>query len=79
MQYIVEVSVNGRGMVGSMADMRTWLDHKRIEPLGFRHGGDSARLTFQVDFNNETDAIEFARAFGGRMPGGPAVLLAAPA
>ena len=71
MQYIVEVSVSARGLVESMADMRTWLDHKRIEPLGFRQRGESAGITFQVDFNNKPDANEFARAFGGRMLGEP--------
>jgi hypothetical protein len=72
MQYIVEFCASGRGLVEAMADMRTWLDHKRIEPLGFRHCRDTARITFQVDFNNEPDAIDFARAFGGRMVGAPA-------
>ena len=71
MQYIVEISVNERGLVDSMADMRTWLDHKRIEPLGFRHSGDRPQMTFQVDFTAEPDATEFARAFGGRMVGAP--------
>jgi hypothetical protein len=73
MQYIVEVCVSDHGLVDSMADMRTWLDHKRIEPLGFRHCADSKRMTFQVDFNSEPEAAGFARAFGGRMIGGPAM------
>ena len=72
MQYIVEVCVSERGLVEAMAEMRTWLDHKRIEPNGFRHGRHSARMMFQVDFNSEPDAIGFAEAFGGRMVGGPA-------
>ena len=72
MQYIVEVCVSDRGLVDLMADMRTWLDHERIEPNGFRHRGDSDRMTFQVDFNSEPDATGFARAFGGRVVGGPA-------
>ena len=72
MQYIVEVCVSGRGLVNSMAEMRTWLDHQRIEPNGFRHRRDSARIRIHVDFNSEPDAIGFARAFGGRMVGGPA-------
>jgi hypothetical protein len=70
MQYFVEVCVSDRGLVESMANMRTWLDHQRIEPLGFRHCRDGARMTFQIDFNNEPDAIGFARAFGGRVVGG---------
>jgi hypothetical protein len=72
MQYLVEVCVSDRGLVDSMAEMRTWLDHRRIEPNGFRHCRDSARIMCQVDFNSEPDATGFARAFGGRMVGGPA-------
>jgi hypothetical protein len=75
MQYIVEVRVSGRGLVDSMAEMRTWLDHQRIEPHGFRHHRDSARIIIHVDFNSEPDAIGFARAFGGRMAGGPAAIV----
>ena len=77
MQYIVEVCMSDGGLVDAMANMRTWLDRKRIEPLGFRHCRDTARMMFQVDFNNEPDAIEFSRAFGGRMVGGPATPVAA--
>jgi len=72
MQYLVEVCVSGRGLVDSMAEMRTWLDHRRIEPNGFRHRGESARMKFHVDFNYEPDAIGFAQAFGGRLVGEPA-------
>jgi hypothetical protein len=32
---------------------------------------------FQIDFNNEPDAIGFARAFDGRVVGGPAAPVAA--
>ena len=71
MQYLVEVSVSDGGLVSSMAEMRTWLDHQRIEPQGFRHRRDSARIMFQVDFGSEPDAVGFARAFGGRVVGKP--------
>lgn len=75
MQYIVEVCVGDRGLVSAMAEMRTWLDHRRIEPQGFRHCRESLRVMFHVDFNNEPDAVGFARAFGGRVVGGPAAAL----
>ena len=77
MQYFVEVCVSELGLVDLMANMRTWLDHKRIEPQGFRHCRDSVRMTFQVEFNNEPDAIEFAQAFGGRLIRGPVASVAA--
>jgi len=79
MQYIVEVCVSDRGLVASMAEMRTWLDHRRIEPNGFRHRRENARVMFHVDFNSEPDAIGFARAFSGRVVGGPAVAVKEPA
>jgi hypothetical protein len=75
MQYLVEVCVSDRELVDSMSEMRTWLDHRRIEPNGFRHCRDSARIMCQVDFTNEPDAIEFALAFGGHMVRGPAAAL----
>jgi len=67
MQYIVEVCVSDRGLVDSMAEMRTWLDHRRIEPNGFRHRSECAGMKFHVDFNQEPEAIGFAQAFGGRL------------
>ena len=73
MQYLVEVCVSGRGLVDSMAEMRTWLDHRRIEPHGFRHRRNDAAIMFHVDFTSEPDAIGFARAFGGRVVGGPVI------
>lgn len=77
MQYIVEISVSDRGLVASMAEMRTWLDHRRIEPNGFRHRRENFCIMFHVDFNSEPDAVGFARAFGGRVVGGQAVALEA--
>jgi hypothetical protein len=73
MQYIVEICISDRELVDSMAEMRTWLDHRRIEPNGFRPHGERARMRFHVDFNHEPDAIGFAQAFGGRLVGGSAI------
>jgi hypothetical protein len=75
MQYIGEVCVSGRELVNSMAEMRTWLDHRRIEPHGFRQCRDSTGIMFLVNFNDEPDAIGFARAFEGRVVGGSAAAL----
>lgn len=75
MQYLVEVCVGDGGLVSSMAEMRTWLDHRRIEPQGFRHSCNSPRVVFHVDFNNEPDAIGFAEAFNGRVVGRPAAIM----
>jgi hypothetical protein len=72
MQYIVEVCISDRELVDVMVEMRTWLDRWRVEPHGFRHCRDRTQLMFHIDFNTEPDAIGFARAFDGRVIGGPA-------
>ena len=33
--YIVEIRQDGDGLVGPMADIRTWLDHRHILPSVF--------------------------------------------
>jgi len=71
MQYIVEVNVEGGDIVGPMGRMRTWLDHRRIEPDVFRHVSNGAEITFRVDFKVPAEAAAFARAFGGRLIGSP--------
>jgi hypothetical protein len=67
MQYVVETSVGERDFVASMREMRTWFDHRRIEPDAFRHATAGERITFYADFRAEPDAVAFARAFGGRV------------
>ena len=49
--------------------MRTWFDHRRIEPDSFRHSSDRAEITFRVDFSVAAEASAFAQAFGGRLIG----------
>lgn len=71
MLYTVEVRLIGGDFIASMAQMRTWLDHQRIEPDAFRHSSGGAGVTFRVDFKMEAEAASFARAFGGRLIGLP--------
>ena len=52
-------------LVETIETMRTWLDHKRFEPAVFRYSFGDARILFQVDFANEAEAAEFAKAFAG--------------
>jgi len=78
MLYTVEVRLIGGEFIAFMAQMRTWLDHQRIEPEAFRHSSGGAGITFRVDFKAETEADSFARAFGGRLIGLPPALSAAP-
>ena len=78
MLYTVEVRLIGGEFIGFMTQMRTWLDHQRIEPDAFRHSSGGAGITFRVDFKIETEADSFARAFGGRLIGLPPVLSSSP-
>jgi hypothetical protein len=71
MLYTVEVRLIGRDLVASMTEMRTWLDHQRVEPDAFRHSAGGAGITFRVDFKREPEAMDFARAFSGRIVGMP--------
>ena len=69
MQYIVEINADQREFIGLMSQMRTWLDHQRIQPDAFRHATDRAEITIRVDFSVEAAATAFAQAFGGRLIG----------
>ena len=69
MQYIVEISVSNRDFIDSMTQMRSWFDHRRIEPDWFRHASVGAGIIFRVDFSVEADASAFAKAFGGQVIG----------
>ena len=78
MLYTVEIRLIGGEFIASMAQMRTWLDHQRIEPDAFRHSSGGAGVTFRVDFKVEAEADAFARAFGGRLIGLPPALSSGP-
>src|SRR5260221_14794226 len=78
MLYTVEVRLIGGEFIGFMTQMRTWLDHRRIEPDAFRHSSGGAGVTFRVDFKVETEADAFASAFGGRVIGPAPVVGSSP-
>ena len=50
-----------------MTRTREWLDHRRLEPTTFRYTFLTPGVLFRVDFDAETEASEFAEAFGGRV------------
>ena len=72
MRYTVEVRVVGGDLPSFMSRMRTWLDHQRFEPDGFRCSAGSPTSTFRLDFKVEAEAIAFAATFGGRILGSTA-------
>jgi hypothetical protein len=69
MQYTVEVRRVGGDLLSLMSQMRTWLDHSRVEPDCFRYSVGSPATSFRLDFKVEKEAIAFASSFGGRILG----------
>lgn len=76
MLYTVEVQLTGAHLSSTLSEMRTWLDHNRVEPDSFRHFSGASKILFRVEFKLESDAADFAKAFGGRVM--PAPLAAEP-
>ena len=72
MLCIVEVRLIDGDLSTSLSDMRTWLDHRRIEPIAFRHSSSPTGIACYAEFRQEGDAAAFARAFGGRVIPPPA-------
>src|SRR2546421_7205897 len=68
--YVVEIRRDGDGLAEPMAQIRTWLDRKRIQPNVFRLSLMAGATIFRVEFGAASDAEAFARAFGGQVIGG---------
>jgi hypothetical protein len=63
--YTVKVCRDGDELAGPMAQMRTWLDSKGIEPILFRMLLTRAATIFLIEFRTAPEARAFARALGG--------------
>jgi hypothetical protein len=64
----VEVRIfNEEALAAAMTGMREWLDHRRFEPVTFRYTFNSPGIVCRVGFTNESEAAQFAEAFGGRV------------
>ena len=66
--HIVEIRHRGADLVATMARMRTWLDHQRIEPSLFEIAflpGREIRLRLQ--FKKAADGSAFASVFDGKL------------
>jgi len=50
-----------------MQNMRTWLDHQRLQPATFRQSKTGSGIVFRAYFETEKEAAAFATAFGGRV------------
>src|SRR5258708_15204469 len=63
--FSVESLIHEDALSDTMQTMRTWLDHKRFEPITFRYSFTSAGIVCRVDFDIEGEAAVFATAFDG--------------
>ena len=66
--FPVEISLDqptGGDLAATMATMREWLDHQRVEPVLFRHIAKLRGVVFEVVFASKVEADSFAQAFGG--------------
>ena len=63
--YVVEFRHDGDGLAEPMADIRTWLDHQRIQPSVFQLSLIPRATIFQ--FKAASDAEAFAEAFDGQV------------
>jgi len=65
MLYIFEVGSGGD--VGAvMSNMRSWLDHRRSQPVMFQQVAGDGRV-LRLGFRSEAEAADFVGAFGGRL------------
>jgi hypothetical protein len=65
--HIVEVRRDGDGLAAPMAQMRTWLDGRGIQPTVFRMSLIPGGTIFRLEFRAANEAGAFARALGGRV------------
>lgn len=65
MSFIVEIGIDAGELGNQLSQMRTWLDHRKLQETAFRQrpGTD----IWRVDFAEETAATAFARAFVGQV------------
>ena len=67
--YVVEFRHDGDGLAEPMADIRSWLDHQRIQPSVFQLSLIPRATIFHLEFKAAIDAEAFARAFDGQVIG----------
>src|SRR5947208_3233949 len=63
--YVVEFRHDGDGLAEPMADIRSWLDHQRIQPSVFQLSLIPRATIFHLEFKAASDAEAFAQAFAG--------------
>ena len=76
MLYVVEIRRERDRLAETMSAIREWLDDHRFQPDAFRCTTDDEGITCRVEFKVESEAIAYAKAFGGevRLMGDKSVL-----
>jgi len=55
---------SGASVADTLSIIRTWLNHKKIEPVEFRMiSPDAAGFTFEIQFRSEDEALLFESKF----------------
>jgi hypothetical protein len=66
-KYTVEVRYTGVDWADLMADMRAWLDRRKIKVEEFSHSLLGRSVTVHVGFHDEDRAAAFATSFSGQL------------
>ena len=63
--FVVRVEKRpGRSFGAIMNEIRTWLDHRKIQPASFNSVFNARRdVGFEIGFNSEDEALLFEREF----------------
>lgn len=67
MLYVVEIRRGREELSTLMARTREWLDRQRFEPDAFRCTTDDEGITCRLEFKIESEAIAYAKTFGGEV------------
>ena len=67
--HIVEIRCHAADLGVVMEQMRTWLDHHRVEPRLFDVAFLPGEIRFRFQFKNASDVSGFASVFGGEILG----------
>jgi hypothetical protein len=70
MIYTVEVRRIGGSHASWMAEIQSWLDRNRIDPMSFDHSSSGPGVVFRLGFTADAHATAFAKAFRGRVEHG---------
>ena len=67
MLYVVEIRRERDRLAETMSGIREWLDDHRFQPDAFRCTTDDEGITCRVEFKVESEAIAYAKTFGGEV------------